>query len=439
MILGDAMRGVRALIAIAFGVGLGAGPALAVDVTGTSAGFQWTAATGPVVGYAVQVSRNGGAYREEKRVSGTGARVSGQVGETIQVRVAAYNWRGDLGTPSTASDTVRFIQDVQPAPSPTQPPPGTGGDPSGDVDGDGMTDSLAFNQRTGQLSALLLHSDGTREWQPLGSPSDAKMRPMGYADVDGDGQADVLWRNPRSGANELWRMSGTSYSVVSLPDQPRSHEVAAFRDFSGDGLADVLFHEPSSGDSEVWTLTGAGRSAVLAIDPAPADMTLAAVADLDGDAAPDLVWQDSRSGALEAWRMNGTSPVAVFSLPDAPTTRSRVVGSGDFDGDGAEDLVWYARFGKKRREAHLWFMDGMNAPSAGVVMRVGKKVRMRGVVDMNNDGRADLVVVRRRGFTAYSVSPTGSADFSGAMKWDTQALDLAEIPASKRWYFLVLQ
>jgi hypothetical protein len=305
------------------------------------------------------------------------------------------------------------------------------------VDGDGMTDALVFNVTTGELSALLLRAGGTRTLQSIGLPSEAGMRPVGYADADGDGQGDLLWRNAATGKNELWLMNGTAYSVVALPDQPTRFSMKALRDFSGDGRADAFFHDPVSGDNEIWTLGAAGRSSVLAVDPAPSGTSLAAVADVDGDGAPDFVWQDAMTGALEGWRMSGAAPVAIFSLPNAPAGGS-VQGSGDLDGDGDDDLVWRVLQGKSRT-LNVWFMDGMNAPAQGIAGRIKKKTLVRGVVDVTNDGRADIIVVAKTGFIGTTVDPTGAQNAAGQMEWSTHSVNLTQVPAPKRWSFLVLE
>jgi hypothetical protein len=300
-----------------------------------------------------------------------------------------------------------------------------------------MTDALAFNMASGELSVLLLNSDGSREWQTLGKPTRASMRPVGYADVDADGQADVIWRNAENGANEIWRMNGAAYTTIALPDQPAEFRVKSFRDFSGDGRADAFFHDAKAGTSEIWTLNGAGQTGVRAVDPAPAGMTLAAVADVDGDMKPDLVWRDPATGALEGWRMNGAIPSALFSLPNAPKD-ARPAGAGDLDGDGKEDLVWQA-LDDSARSIHVWFMNGMNAPAQGIAVRLARKARVRGVIDVSSDGRAELVVIAKGGFAAYSVDPLGALNADGDMEWNTQSLDLDQVPASKRWHFLVLE
>jgi hypothetical protein len=406
--------------------------AAAVNVAGTSAGLSWSAATGPVAGYAIQVSRNGGAYIEESRVATLTTRVSGQFGDTLLVRVAAFDVGGRMGAASAASDAITFTQS-QPPP----PPPPSGGNPRGDVDGDGLTDALVFNSKTSELSALLLRSNGMREWRSIGLPSGPGMRPVGYADVNGDGQADLLWRDAVSGKNELWLMNGTTHSAVALPDQPARFIVKALRDFSGDGLADAFFHDASSGASELWTLGAAGRSSVLAVDPAPMGSSLAAVADVDGDGTPDLVWRDAMTGVLEGWLMSGAVPVATFSLPNAPAG-GLAEGSGDLDGDGDDDLVWRVLQGKSRT-LNVWFMDGMNAPAVGIAGRIKKKTLVRGVVDVTSDGRAEIVVVAKKGFIGTTVDATGLQNAAGEMEWTTHSVSLTQISAPKRLSFLVLE
>jgi hypothetical protein len=127
----------------------------------------------------------------------------------------------------------------------------------------------------------------------------------------------------------------------------------------------------------------------------------------------------------------------VFSLPNAPAAAS-IAGVGDFDADGREDLAWLVS-SKKKRSAHVWFMNGIQAPLRGVAVNLKKKSLLRGVVDVDSNGHDDLVFVSKSGFTAYSVAPTGAPNASGEMQWSAQTIALPEVPRSKRWYFLVLE
>jgi hypothetical protein len=113
-------------------------------------------------------------------------------------------------------------------------------------------------------------------------------------------------------------------------------------------------------------------------------------------------------------------------------------GSGDLDGDGDDDLVWRMRQGKVRT-LNVWFMDGMNAPAQGVAGRIKKKTLVRGVVDVTSDGRAEIVVVAKKGFIATTVDRAGVQNASGGMDWSTHSVNLTQVPAPKRWSFLVLE
>jgi hypothetical protein len=400
--------------------------ASALNVPGTSAQLAWTAATGPVAGYAVEVSRNGGAFLEESRVAATATSVSGAIGDTLTVRVRAYDAIGRVGPASTPSDAITFTSTAPP------PPPPAPSGPTGDIDGNGLTDALAFDSATGTLSAVLLMGDGSRRWVSLGAPRDPAMRPAGYSDVDGDGSADLLLRSATSGANELWLMRGTTYAVLPLPAQAARFGVAALRDFSGDGLADVFFHDATKGESVLWTLTGDGVSGALPVDPAPTGSKLAAIADVDGDGAPDLLWQRTSRRTLQAWLLSGTVPRAVVGLGTG-LSGARIVGVGDLDASGSDDLVW-SRPTTTGFDVYVWFLAGTSAPRIGLAARFGSKTSFRGVVDADADGRDDFVVegTSRVAFEVSPVRPSGSTT-----RWLTTQL---KIPSglSGSWQFVSL-
>lgn len=96
------------LIALSFGA---AGRAAAVDLPGaTAATLGWSAASGPVAGYAVYVSRNGSVPSgPEQRVASPRATVAGVPGDAIVVWVEAYDASGRTGPASPNSDVLRFV------------------------------------------------------------------------------------------------------------------------------------------------------------------------------------------------------------------------------------------------------------------------------------------------------------------------------------------
>jgi len=396
-------------------------PALAVNVPGTSVRLSWTAASGPVSGYAVQVSRGGSAFKVEANVAAAAVSVAGSVGETLVVRIAAFDVNGRSGPFSPLSDSITFVPGQTPAP----------GDPRTDLDGNGLADSLAVNPATGVLAASLLASNGTRQWVSIGTPANPAMRPVGYGDIDGDGRADVLWRNPATGANEIWRMRGLTYSVIALPTMATRFAVMALRDFTGDGKADALFHDELAGESWVWELGGSGLVRRLAVERAPTGTKLAAVGDVDGDRAADLVWQNATTRAVDAWLLSGIVPRAVVSLGYA-APGGRVEGVGDLDHDGKDDLVWLRAAGL----VDVWFLAGASAPKVGLALILATGDILRGVVDWNSDGKDEVVIGRPGNLRAVGVSPVRPAGLP--TRWTVSTTALTGIPFSG-WQFLALE
>jgi hypothetical protein len=396
-------------------------PALGVDVVGTSVRLAWSAASGPVVAYRVLVSRSGSAFVEERSVPATAVDLSGAIGETLLVRVAAYDGAGRIGPLSAVSDPIAFVA----------PPPTPSG--SADLDGNGRSDALAMDRATGALSAVLLGTDGSRRWVAIGAPRDTAMRALGFADVDADGRADVFWRNPTTGANELWLLRGLVYSVLALPPTATRFRLAAFRDFSGDRAADLLWHDPATGESLLWLLGAGGYRSALAVERAPAGMRLAGVCDVNGDRSPDLVWQHTTTRALEAWLMQGATPRAVSSLGVAASSSS-IVGVGDLDASGVEDLVWRRRT-SRGVQIDVWFLRSGAAPQLGVAARISSG-RLGGVVDLDSTGGDDLVIESSAGaLSGLAVFPQRVS--GSATRWQTRAIAIAPGPATS-WQFLTL-
>jgi len=70
--------------------------------------FSWTAATGPVAGYAVYATTKGAANQLVATVTGTRVVVGVEANERITLRIAAYDSSGNLGPLSDASAPLRL-------------------------------------------------------------------------------------------------------------------------------------------------------------------------------------------------------------------------------------------------------------------------------------------------------------------------------------------
>lgn len=148
----------------ALGVAL---PAHAVDLVGqTSARFQWSAASGPVAGYAVYVARNGGAFptTPTQMVSSTQATVTGAYGDSVAIRVAAHDGAMSYGPASPDSETVRFVAATPALVLST-------GSLAGTVEQGGSAPLLSFTVRNGSSGTLDYSISKSASWIALSPTS----------------------------------------------------------------------------------------------------------------------------------------------------------------------------------------------------------------------------------------------------------------------------
>ncbi len=95
-----------------------AAPTNAADLFGaTGADLEWEPAAGPVIGYGVFVSRNGAPYPTNPDFTTTtaAATLPASPGETLRVKVAAYDRANGFGAFSEESEALSFVPGQGPA------------------------------------------------------------------------------------------------------------------------------------------------------------------------------------------------------------------------------------------------------------------------------------------------------------------------------------
>ena len=172
---------------------------------------------------------------------------------------------------------------------------------------------------------------------------------------------------------------------------------AANNDFNHDGETDFLWQN-GHGQLRLWLMEsgpeGLTRVATLFLRngrPAGRGWEVVATHDFNRDNNEDILLQHT-SGPLVIWFMNATNFVRSEPLLGAPNAGRvwRVTGVADFNQDGETDLILRHKHGY----VIVWFMRGTRFLNRTLLLN-GEPVppvwRIAGVVDINNDGQADVL------------------------------------------------
>lgn len=316
------------------------------------------------------------------------------------------------------------------------PPPATAGRRliTGDIDGDGRDDLLYPDE---QFTWRIRRSSGSgfTTSTPAGIPRveygyRAGMRPI---DVDNDGKLDVM-AEARDDAGQtdwyLYRSTGSAFALQPPGDLEPGHttydneEPVYFADLDGNGAADyaALTHD---GDKVRYRLntgaTGTGRfqSPVYTAEVVHPTVGTYSV-DSDGDGRVELLGLSEQQAPYRYKTVGlGVDGALVTRWPNLPT-QANLTGLhfADVNGDGLADVVYTHRWGTDALTVQLNTGNGFSplivatteyrapATSNGQFEPYDMGVR---IVDFDNDGRQDVVVV-------HGGTPTGPSDFQHGLQ-----------------------
>jgi len=294
---------------------LGSSVLAEISVQGTNATLRWSPAAGPVSGYIVSVSRNGGTMHDEVMVTSNQVTIAGKPGDLVQIAVRAWGYPDgqgpDYGPSSESSEPIRFtgVSSVSAVLAMECQACGT----------------FAIVDTGGSFSVSTVYPTGG-SWELVGTEQFVP------------GRLQALLHERNTGAlwiGDVGPNSVTPYASQSDPSFSR-FEVARPYDLDGDGAAEIVMHDEASGLVEIWGMVN-GALVRRTQWAGPIGWHLFAVSDLDGDAG-DL-WFDAHNGLVAVARFQNLAFAGSYILA-APSSDATPVDVSDYDGDGMADVLW---------------------------------------------------------------------------------------------------
>jgi Bacterial Ig-like domain (group 3)/FG-GAP-like repeat len=299
-----------------------------------------------------------------------------------------------------------------------------------DMDGDGRPDAVCLGNLNdpSSLSIFHLNTDNTFDRNnPIAAVSYGSPRasfaeflyPIAAADLNGDGIVDILAASYDGlsvifGKPNLQFSDPVHYDVGSLSYPGAGVSLVA--DLNSDGHPDIV----ASGSNGVYISYGNVEGSFNTPPAFESGLTLsyATVADFNGDGILDVATAGDTALKLRLGNGDGTfgpvsslpNGVADFSTP-LSVMNAHIV-HGDFNGDGKQDLLAIGSSSIYQYDSYMLLGHGdgtFDTPvlvpnsSISLPMYDGRKV-----VDLNNDGRDDLISVDSQNIYAALSQSDGS-------------------------------
>ncbi len=322
------------------------------------------------------------------------------------------------GAATTAGDSTGALETASATGEPLPPPPACGYGmtavvgptvrhvDAADFDLDGRLDLAA---RTDD-SVQLWFGDGTGTGFTPGPTHPLKTFGDVYTgDFDGDGAPDLLQYEEAGDVSIFLNTGGDLAPPITSPVGGLYY---TFRvaDVDADGDDDISHGGWHSDPAHVWTASLGVLTATHTLSVAACYATGSDWADFDADGDLDFAVIGDCNAVLETpfvtvHLREGDGYLAVPEAAQAHAADTSVLEAGDYDGDGTLDLVTQGGYPAEKFELHRGLGDATFAARESFPVPHLTQV-LRGV-DLDADGRSDLLADSEAGVTLYRSEGTG--------------------------------
>lgn len=296
---------------------------------------------------------------------------------------------------------------------------------TGDVNGDGKDDILAFDQQ--QAKVWIALSQGNHFGPAINTLSNvANVGTIAkVADVNGDGKDDIiLFTQDKS--LDVWVALATRDGFFSRPTIwhetfARVGETFDLGDFNGDSRADLIrFSQDMHADVKVALSSGVDFGAINKWHAffAPPGQT-PAIGDINGDGYSDIIafTQDINTDVLVAFSNGATRFSGEIKWHDRFAKWSETPRMGDFNGDGKQDIISFTQ--GSNADVVVALSDGTKSFRGGRIWHnnfapIGE---VPWVGDIDGDGKDDIITFRPEVNSDVWAALSQSTSFANAKRW----------------------